>query len=265
MADVGGKLYAAICYQIWVRVDGQDCLDPANLPGQIGVLVDGVCQHHWKWFWTDPAPASTLETGLRGLTKVKYEDKDVLSVSGEGGKVRVYRIDPDTGVGETELEVKDSLANTWNLPIGYVIAAYNNIPVWYGETGSGKRIIGLMSFIGSGATTPLLDRSFVMLEQGSMVEGDGWYILRNAADSYELIHIPNVVPTPMVAVRAAAQSPFPDECNAEGTDCAIYFGGYDANKSNLATPCYAVPCTFPPLVQINTHNSGWIVKGLSPK
>jgi hypothetical protein len=48
MADVGGKLYAAICYQIWVRVDGQDCLDPANLPGQIGVLVDGVCQHHWK-------------------------------------------------------------------------------------------------------------------------------------------------------------------------------------------------------------------------
>ena len=65
----------------------------------------------------------------------------------------------------------------------------------------------------------------------------------------------------MVAVRTAIQSPFPDECPGDGKGCPIYFGGFDANSSTTQTPCLEAPCTFPPLIRVPTHNTGWIVKG----
>jgi hypothetical protein len=107
----------------------------------------------------------------------------------------------------------------------------------------GKRLFGLKSFLGATTSIPLVDRSFKLLNSGDKLEEDAWYILGNAADSYELVHIPEVVTTPMAAVRAAARSPFPDECDARGLNCAIYFGGYDVNKSKTASPCLTAPCS----------------------
>ena len=126
----------------------------------------------------------------------------------------------------------------------------------------GRRLFGLKSLLGATTTIPPFDRSFNLLDSGDKLEEDTWYILGNAADSYELVHIPEVVTTPLAAVRAAARSPFPDECKAHGLNCAIYFDGYDANKSKTATRCLTGPYRFLPLVPIDTHNTGWIGKGV---
>jgi hypothetical protein len=151
------------------------------------------------------------------------------------------------------------------MSVGFIIAPYNSpMPIWYDATGRARRIIGLEAWIGPETSVPLPERSLSFVENGNKYEGDGWYALRNASNSYELIHIPRVTDTPMVAVRAAASSPFPEDCNAKGQDCAIYFGGFDANHSKTVAQCFADPCTIPPLVPIPTHNTAWIVKGLSP-
>jgi hypothetical protein len=128
------------------------------------------------------------------------------------------------------------------------------------------------NFIGTGifgsqslrsiTSIPLVERSFNLLVSGDKLEEDAWYILGNAAHSYELVHIPEVVTTPIPAVRAAARSPFPDECNAKGLNGAIDFDGRAANKSKTATRCLTGPYRFLPLVPIDTHNTGWIGKGV---
>jgi hypothetical protein len=269
-AEAGRKEYATICHQIYVRIDGaQGHCKPSEVEAH-----GNHCQPRWKPFWTDPEPAYS-ETGLRGLTKVVYQGKDVLLVGGEGYLIHIYRIDPDTGVGVAEFDVLNYLSNHWNMDVGYTITSYNGMPIWYDEDGIGKRIIGLESFLSESTTIPLVNRSFNLRDQGDKLEGNAWYIVRNAAASYELIHILQVVTSPMTAVRAVATSPFSNaafgdlkECNAQGVNCAIYFGGYDANHSTTATPCLAGPCVFQPngpLVPVPTHNTAWIVKGVFPK
>jgi hypothetical protein len=254
---VGDKVYASICHQIYVRVDGptkQNCR-----PDQ--VFITGRCQTRWKVFWTDPEP-SYSQTGLRGLTSVKYQGKDVLLVGGEGYLLHIYRIDPDTGVGVPELDILNYLSNLWNMSVEYTIAPYGRMPLWYDVNGTGKRIIGVESFLGAKTTIPQVGRPFDLLDTGAKLQGHAWYFLRNAAASYEPIHIPQVGSTQMVATRTAARSPFADECNAQGLNCAVYFGGYDGNFGNTSTSCLTAPCTFPPLVPVPTHNTGWIVKGI---
>jgi hypothetical protein len=126
----------------------------------------------------------------------------------------------------------------------------------------GTRIFGSKSFLGATTSIPLVDPSFNLLDSGDKLEEDAWYILSNA-HSYELVHIPDVVTTPIAAVRAAARSPSPDECDEHGLNCSIYFGGYNANKSNTATPCLTAPCTVLPFLPFDAHDAGWIVKGVS--
>jgi hypothetical protein len=104
----------------------------------------------------------------------------------------------------------------------------------------GPGIFGSKSLFGATTSTPPVDRSLYPLTSDDKLEENAWYILGNATNNYELVHIPVVVTTP-IAVRAAAWSPFPDEC---GLNCAIYFDGYDANKSKTATSCLTAPCTF---------------------
>jgi hypothetical protein len=126
----------------------------------------------------------------------------------------------------------------------------------------GTGVFGSKSLLGSITSIPLVDRSFNLLVSGDKLEEDAWYILGNAAHSYELVHIPEVVTTPIPAVRAATRSPFPDECNAKGLNGAIDFDGHAANKSKTSTPCLTGPYRFLPLVPIDTHNTDWIVKGV---
>jgi hypothetical protein len=235
-AEAGGKLYAAICFQIGVRVDG-----PQASCSRAEVFIDGKCQRRWIVIWTDPTPSSS-DTGLRGLTTVSYDGKDVLLAGEEGSKRQIYRIDPDTGVGFAELDLKSTLSFNWDMSLGYGIAPYSNMALWTDENGAGRRIIGMESFVGDDTPAPLSDRSFDMLEQGSKMEGDGWYIIRNAAVSYQLVHVPSdLLPTQMVAVRAFAQSPFADDCNAKGQACAIYVGGFDARAVSQRNESSGIP------------------------
>lgn len=62
------------------------------------VSVAGVCEPRWKPLWTDHhLEDPTSETGLRGLTAVKVEDKEELLVAEEGTEMRIIRVNPDTG------------------------------------------------------------------------------------------------------------------------------------------------------------------------
>jgi hypothetical protein len=197
---------------------------------------------------------------VRGLTATTYLGKDVLLVGEEGSVMRIIKIDPATGLSSPELDEKTTLANDWNKTAVYGIGAYNNMPQWLDLTGPFKRLIGVESSLAA-TTTPAPGRPIVLVDNNKLWEGDAWYFVRNAADSYQLIHIPRLTTTGMVAVRAEAVSPFPEDCNPQGRGCAIYFAGFDANRSRTQTLCTVPPCTIPPLVPFPTHNTGWIVKG----
>ena len=250
-----GKLYAATCFQVLKRQDG----DQAGCNRQ-QVFINRACQPRWKVVWTD-RDVGTSETGVRGLTATTYLGKPVLLAAEEGVTMRIIKIDPATGTSSPELDAKITASNYWNMTATYGIAAYNNMPQWLDLTGPLKRLIGIEAVLAPSTTTPKPDRPIVLLNGGAKYEGDAYYFTRNAADSYQLIHIPRLTATGMVAVRAEAVSPFPEDCNPEGKACAIYFAGFDANKSPTQTLCTASPCTFPPLVPFPTHNTGWIVKG----
>jgi hypothetical protein len=261
-AEANGKLYAAICFQILERVDGfqESCqLDQ--------VSVAGVCEPRWKVLRTDILQQPHSETGLRGLTAVPVkglsgEEHDELLVVEEGTEMRIFRINPITRVARLELNLKNFLSNQFDMKVTYGIASYNNFAKWIDPAGIRKYIIGVEAFITPEVTVPQTNLSFNILGDNDKLTGDAYYIVRNAAASYEVIHIPPDRATSMVAVRTAIQSPFSDECPPGAVKgCPIYFGGFDANKSTTQTPCLEAPCTFPPLIRVPTHNTGWIVKG----
>jgi hypothetical protein len=253
-AEAGGKIYASICFQVIKRVDG-----PRGHCRSDQVSLHGGCHQRWIPVWTD-RDVNGSDSGLRGLTWIMQNGNPALLVAEEGGVGRIIRIDPVTGVSELELNYLNSLRNEWNLPTTYGIAAYNNMPYWVPATGLIRYLIGVESFVS--ATEPKPDLPFVIRENGGKLEGDAYYFIRNAADSYKLVHIPRLTTgTGMLAVQAEAVSPFADDCNPEGKGCAIFFGGFDPNNSPTMTLCVEAPCTFPPLVPFPTHNTGWIVKG----
>ena len=132
---------------------------------------------------------------------------------------------------------------------------------WWEATGPVKYLIGVEFPLNKTVTTPKPDRPIVLLDEDRKIEGDAYYFARNAADSYELVHIPRLTETGMVSVRAVVKSPFPEDCDPNGRACAIFFAGFDCNGSAMQTLCTKAPCTIPPLVSFPTHNTGWIVKG----
>lgn len=66
-------------------------------------------------------------------------------------------------------------------------------------------------------------------------EAGAWYLVRWPNGRYDVHRIPSLSGQPMVATRTIVASPFPDDGDA------IYFGGYDANR----TPA---------------HDTAWIVR-----
>jgi hypothetical protein len=255
-AEAGGKIYAAICFQVMERVDG-----PQGICGPNQVFMGRGCEPRWRVVYTD-RDVGPSKDGLRGLTAITDHDKPALLAAEEGADGRIIRIDPETGVGEPELDIQNSLQNNWNLNTTYVIVAYNDMPTWFPAKGFRKQLIGVEAFLNPRVDqTPKPNRPFVLVHGTDILEGDAYYVIRSTANSYELVHIPRLTETGMVSVRAIAVSPFKDDCNPEGKECAIFFGGFDANKSETQTLCVEAPCTFPPLVEFPTHNTGWIVKG----
>jgi hypothetical protein len=198
-----------------------------------------------------------------GLTQVMHNGQQVLLVGSEVANAHITRLDPETGQSVVEFNVDQFLDNLWGANSGYKIIPYNSpMPLWYGADGVGRRIMGFESWL-PGAPKPGLSRKLVNIDDGSPQQmlGEGMFFVRNGAGSYQLVHIPAITDQPMTAVRDCVASPFPSECNAKGQDCIVYCGGFDANKSTTQTPCYAAPCTLPPLVAKPTRNTAWIVKG----
>jgi hypothetical protein len=237
-AEARGKLFLAVCWRVYVRVDGPD--------------------PKWIPFWDDPKAVQS-ESGLRGLTTVTYDGQQVLLLGSEGGGAHMTRLDPDTAQSTIELDTTATLNAAWRVPTGYIIAAYNAyMPTFVGGDGVTRRIVGIESQIREPSTVP---PAVVLADTGWRYMAQGWFFIRNAASAYELRAIPPITPQPMVAIRDAVASPFPAECDPDGRNCWVYFGGFDANKSGLQTPCRAEPCTLPPLVAVPTRNTGFIVKG----
>ena len=258
-AEAQGRLFATQCFDILVRTDG-----PQGECKPDEVAVDEQCQPRWTKFWTAPN-TSNSESGLRGITAITYvppggASQQVLLVGYEGGRNgMITRVDPKTAESSIELDVTDTLTQAWQSPVGYIITSYSApMPIWYGDDGRGRRIIGLHANINPGPVAPTPGHSFAMLDNGNRLEGEAWYFLRDKPYSYRLFKLPPIMTMRMQTVRAAVSSPFASDCNENRQNCAIYFGGFDAAKSATSTPCFARPCSVPP---VPTHNTGFIVKG----
>jgi hypothetical protein len=207
-AEADGRLYAAIGQQIYQRIDG-----PAP---------------RWRLIYTNPRPGRS-ETGLRGLTAVAGDGgRQQLLAAVEGDAARLVRVDPATGAEITELELRAFLSRNWAMPVGYVIAAYNDM------TAVGDALlIGLMAFVPRGAAVAA-EHAVVDVGYGR-VESGAWYLIRRPDRGYELRRVVTGSAQPLVATRAICASPF------AGDGDALYFAGYDANKAPA-------------------HNTAWIAR-----
>ena len=256
-AAARGRLFASACWNVYVRQDGdQGGCAPSEVADH-----GNACEPRWRLFWSDPLAAQG-ESGIRGLTTVSIGGEQFLLAGAESAAAHITRIDPESAAAVIEFDVSNWLDNALG-PTGYTIIPYNApAPLWYGPDGVGRRIFGFEAWM-PGEPSPGMARKLVNIDDGppQVMLGEGMFFVRNAPSSFELHHIPAITPQPMTAVRDAIASPFPEECNAKGQDCVVYFGGFDANKSVTQTPCLASPCTFPPLVEVPTHDTGWIVKG----
>ncbi len=203
-AECNDQLYAAVGQHIYERVDGTN--------------------PHWRLLYTNRYPGHS-ETGLRGLTAIHGSSGhgEVLLAAVEGSAARIVRVDPRDGSEVTEVDLPDLLGRQWGMPVGYVIAAYNDMAKVGDPDGGEALLIGLEAFIPIRAPIAA-GHSVVNVEYGRL-EAGGWYLVRRATGSYELRQIGAPPGRALVATRSIRVSPFPEE------GPVIYFAGYDANKA----------------------------------
>jgi hypothetical protein len=203
-AECNGRLYAAVGQQIYERVDG--------------------AAPHWRLLYTNRYPGHS-ETGLRGLTVILGPSghREVLLAAVEGSVARIVRVDPRDGSEVTEVDLPDLLGRQWGMPVGYVIAAYNEMAKVPDPDGGEALLIGLEAFIPMRA--PIAAGHSVVNVGYGRLEAGGWYLVRHPTGSYELRQVGASPSRALVAIRAIRVSPFPEEGQA------VYFAGYDANKA----------------------------------
>jgi hypothetical protein len=205
-ADCNGRLYAAIGHQIYERSDGPE--------------------PRWRLVYTNPHPGRS-ETGLRGLTAVPNPSGsgEVLLAAVEGDAARIVRVDPKDGSEATELDLGSFLSTAWQIRVGYVIAAYNDMAKIRDPQRGDLLLMGLEAFIP--ARSPVSSGHSVVDVGYGRLDAGAWFLARYPGGRYELRQIIGSPTTgqPLVATRAIRASPFP---NDGGT---IYFAGYDANKA----------------------------------
>jgi hypothetical protein len=200
-AEANGRLYAAVGQQIYERADGP--------------------QPRWHVVYTNPRPGRS-ETGLRGLTAIRVAGGEVLLAAVEGDAPRIVRIAPDDGSEVTELDLDVFLARAWGMRPSYVIAGYNDM-ARARRPGGDVLLIGLMAFIPK--KTPVPAGHEVVDVGYGQVESGAWYLVRSPEALYSVHRVTAAFGHPLVATRSILASPFP------GDGGAIYFAGYDANKS----------------------------------
>jgi hypothetical protein len=138
------------------------------------------------------------------------------------------RIDPTTGAERTELNLRQFLSNAWGMPVGYVIAAYNDMaPARLPGVGN-VFLIGLMAFVSRGTPAApghsLIDVGYGQVERGA------WYLIRRQGGHYDLHRVDFSSTMPLVAIRSICLY-----------GSAAYFAGFDANKAPA-------------------HNTAWIAR-----
>ncbi len=178
-AETGGRLFAAIGQQVWVRQDG--------------------AAPRWTLLATNPEPHFS-ETGLRGLTAVD----GMLIAAVEGNQSRIVRIDPASGLMTTDLDLAGFLDKAWGTRVSYVIAGYNDM-----AAAGPDRLIGLEAFIPPASPRPPGHR---VLDVIHGLEAGGWFLIRHPGGRYELRELPS--DADLVAVRAIVASPFANDAGA---------------------------------------------------
>ena len=217
-AECNGRLYVALGQHVYERLDGTD--------------------PHWRLLYTNPYPGRISETGLRGLTAIRAPtgSGEVLLAAVEGTAPRIVRVDPRDGSEATELDVADFLRQRWGMPVGYVIAGYNDMAKVPDPAGGDALLIGIEAFIP--AQAPVAAGHRVVGVGYGRLEAGGWYLVRRVNGHYDLRQVPATLESSLVAVRAIRGSPFAQQPGW------VYFAGYDANKSAA-------------------HNTAWIIRGPS--
>ena len=213
-AECDDRLYAAVGQQIYERIDGP--------------------QAHWRLLYTNSL-IKRSETGLRGLTAIANPagGGQTLIVAVEGAASRIVRVDPRDGEEAVDLDLQDYLGKAWGMRVSYTIAAYNDMVAIPDSKGSNALLIGVEAFIAPGET---ISAGHTVVEVGrGRLESAAWYLVRRPRGQYSLHRVGDRPVLPMVATRAIAASPFPQDSDR------LYFAGYDANKSPA-------------------HNTAWIMR-----
>jgi hypothetical protein len=213
-AECNDRLYATVGQQIYERIDG--------------------AAPHWRLIYSNRNPGKS-ESGLRGLTAVPSPSGqgEVLLAGVEGTAARIVRVDPRDGSEATDLDLHEFLSKAWGMEVGYAIAAYNDMTEVRDRNEETVLLIGLEAFIPPDSPVPA-DHDVFKISY-ARVEGNAWYLVRHSNGSYDVRRIPPRPGQPMVSTRSIVASPFPSEKNA------VYFAGFDANKSPV-------------------HNTAWIVR-----
>ncbi len=221
-SSCNGKFYCASSRHIYERTDGAAAV--------------------WKEIYY--CPKETSPSGIRGLSAVP-------NPAGAGEVLifaalsKVHRLDPADGFKETvELDTPDFLTRQLGVKVTYVLAAYNEFLPCTTASGETVWLFGFECAHPAAVINshPRIQARVQIKEQPRRVyfAGEARYLVRLArgADTrYELAQITDPRQPQLVATRAIAVSPFPEERGQ-----AFYFGGYD---------CNSVP----------SHNTAWIYRG----
>jgi hypothetical protein len=214
-AACGGKLYASIYDAIVVRTDGPN---PS-----------------WQTIYKYPGSYTNPNaSGFRGLTCVpKLNGSGSMLIAALEGPGDIYEFPLDGSQPTVELNMLNYLSTQKGAWVGYVIPAYNNMPVYpqSGTTSCPDLLIGL-GLLSVGKNSP---NNF----QGYLP--DAFLMVRHCNGSYDdpqTIVDPSISPKPTIlSTRALAVSQFPGD--PAGT---IYAGGFDAHS-------------------LPAHNSAWLYRG----
>ena len=224
-SECNGVLYCATSRYIFKRTDGSSA----------------------SWHQVYFSPQENYYQGIRGLTAVS-------NPSGTGEVLlfaalrKVRRIDPASGFKETvELDIASFLTQRLGNTVTFVLAAYTEfMPYTVPETGEVVWLFGFecgYSPLVMETKPPPNLRLFIAKPpkwEGRYLAAEARYFIRHARGqniSYEMAEIRDPSNPKMVAVRAIAVSPFPEDHGQ-----AIYFGGPDCNSTD-------------------GHNTAWIYRG----
>ena len=228
-SDCNGIFYCATSRHIYQRTDG-----PAP-----------------KWKDVYFCPREIPPCGLRGLTAVPKPrgSGEVLWFTGLG---KMRRLDPAADFKETiELDLLKFLTERLGLKVTFTLSAYNEL-LPFPVPGSDEKF---WLFGYECCHPPEVFNAHPELKARSQVRpdkpdphlwfaGNGRYCIRHTAGArltYEVAEITDPREPQLVSTRTIAVSPFPEDHGR-----ALYFGGYDCNR----TPA---------------HNTAWVYRGELPR